>query len=460
MFPTTTKDISMRIKFLKNYDEHRKGAVVPVEEPAGKRLIEIGIAEKAPDDDPIASLAETIKTAVAQGFAAGASEVTTKGFNPLKGGGDIRPGEAEADRKKCLSDQVKWITKAQCPQLFPGEQAEAVDHLKKVYGSTFSAFEKKDMAEGSGPSGGYTVAPTYGEELLRLAGEMSIVRPYSNNKKLPGKEAYYPMLNQTFTPSTTQSAPQSVFYGGVKMTWGAEAQAGTPTEPTFKQVHVSTNELQGLTKISRFLLDDSFLALDAELKSLFSEAIAFAEDYAFLLGDGVGKPLGILKSPALITYASRATASDFKLADAANMMGAMTPQSRPKSRWVMTNNLFSKLVTLVDASGRVTYIPNVGTGYDKANLTGNLLLFGRPVVFTEKTPSLGTLGDVLLADFSRYITADTGSLAIAASDQYAFNTNQITYRVISRVDGQPQIDAPLTQVDGTTKNSPFVTLAA
>ncbi len=58
---------------------------------------------------------------------------------------------------------------------------------------------------------------------------------------------------------------------------------------------------------------------------------------------------------------------------------------------------------------------------------------------------------MLLADFSKYITADTGSLEIAASDQYAFNTNQITYRVIERVDGQAQIDAPFTQMDGTTK---------
>jgi HK97 family phage major capsid protein len=82
------------------------------------------------------------------------------------------------------------------------------------------------------------------------------------------------------------------------------------------------------------------------------------------------------------------------------------------------------------------------------------------VIFTEKLNTLGTAGDVLLADFSKYIVADTGTLQIAASDQFAFNTNQITYRVIQRVDGQPQVDAPLIQQDGVTQISPFVILHA
>lgn len=448
----------MRIKFLKNYEEHKKGDVVtPANDADAQRYIDFGIAEKTADPNPLEGLGEIVGKAIAEGLSKVNATTSGKG---LQFNGRVEGSESEADRKKSLTDQVKWITKASCAETFPGQQRDAQEHLAKVYGSSFVSFESKDLNEGSGTAGGYTVAPTYGDELLKLAGEQSIVRPYSNNKKLPGKEAYYPMLNQTFTPSGSQSAPQSAYTGGVKMQWGMEAQAGTSTEPTFKQVHVSTNPLQGLTKISKFLLDDSFISVDSELKTLFSEAIAIAEDYAFLRGDGVGKPLGVLNAPALITYATRSASNTFKLADAANVMGAMTPQSRSKSVWVLTNNLFAQLVQLVDASGRVTYISNVGSGYGDAKLTASLLLFGRPVIFTEKTPALGSVGDVLLADFSKYITADTGSLAIAASDQYSFNTNQITYRIIQRVDGQPQIDAALTQMDGTTKNSPFVTLAA
>lgn len=452
----------MRIKMLQAVGEYAKGAVVPVEDSVGKRYVAAGFAEGVPGDGGgvLDDLADTIKRAVAQGFAAGAAEVGTraagdghgKGFRPR-----IDAGEQQADRTKSFADFIKQVVMVGCPQLCPGKQAEASERLTKVYSSNLNNWERKDLAEGSGTTGGYTVAPTYASELLKLAAEESIVRPYANVKTLPAREAFYPMLNQTFTPSGGSSA----YYGGVSMTWTGEAQARPSTEPNFKQVHVIARELSGLCKISRTLMSDSMIAMESELKGLFAGAVAYAEDMAFLNGDGNAKPLGVLQAPATITYASRSASNKFQLADAANMMGSMIPQSRPKSVWVMVNNLFSQLVQLADANGRVTYLPNVGSGYGDAKLAmGQLLLFGRPVLFTERLNTLGTAGDVLLADFSKYIIADTGTLEIAASDQYAFNTNQITFRIIQRVDGQPQIDAPFTQQDGTTKISPFVTLHA
>ncbi|WP_422929195.1 phage major capsid protein [Singulisphaera sp. PoT] len=449
----------MRIKFLFDVPAkqggYKKDSVIAVEDSKGQAWIDAGYARKASEG----GVEENLKTIVE---AAVGAAIESKGYGGHRSHAApihparvrITPGEQQEDRTKGFADQVKLITVAMCPNTFPGKQGEARELLENKYGSQYREFEKKDLAEGSGVTGGYTVKPDYGTELLRLADEESIVRPYSNNKQLPAREAYYPMLNQTFVPGGGASA----YYGGVNMTWLGEAQPGTLTEPNFKQVHIKTNELQGLTKLSRFLVNDSFLAIEAELKAIFSGAIAYAEDMAFLNGDGNAKPKGILQSPALLTVA-RATSSQFKLADAAKMMGSMLPQSRPKAVWVLTNTLFEYLVQLADSSGRVTYLPNVGTGYNDAKLAmGSLLLFGRPVVFTERLPALGSTGDVLLADFSKYITADTGTLEIAASDQYAFNTNQITYRVIARVDGAPQIDAPVTQQDGTTKISPFVAL--
>jgi HK97 family phage major capsid protein len=460
----------MRIKMLQAVGDHAKGAIVPIEDSIAKRYVAAGLAEEQAGDGAAAldNFAETIKKAVAQGYAAGRAEAEAGGggisaeekANRLR----IDAGEAEADKTKSFADFIKQIIIVGCPNLaaagqLPFENArphEAAERLAKVYKSVYRTHQK-DLAEGSGTTGGYTVAPTYGRELLMLAAEESIVRPYANVKKLPAREAYYPMLNQTFTPAGGQSG----YYGGVLMTWTGEAQPRAATEPAFKQVHVVTNELGGLCKISRTLMSDSMLEMQAELRALFAGAIAYAEDMAFLNGDGVAKPKGILQAAATITYPTRITANQFKLADAANMMGAMIASSRPKSVWIATSALFPQLVQLVDASGRVTYIPNVGTGYGDAKLAmGQLLLFGRPVVLTEKLPALGAVGDVLLADLSKYIVADTGTLEIAASDQYAFNTNQITFRVIQRVDGQPQLDAPFVQQDGTTQASPFVILDA
>jgi HK97 family phage major capsid protein len=445
----------MRIKMLTQVGDHKKDAVIPVADDVGNRYVAAGFAEAAPDANPLEGLLDIVASGVSKGLL----DAESKGLTPEERARRLRidPGEAEADKTKSFADFVKCVVVAGCAQLYPGQQGAANERLVNVYKSVFRNSEQKDLAEGSGATGGYTVAPTYGTELLRLAAERSIVRPYANKKTLPAREAYYPMLNQTFVPTGGASA----YYGGVSMSWTGEAQPRPATEPAFKQVHVVTHELSGLCKISRTLMSDSMIAMETELRSLFGDAIAYAEDMAFINGDGNAKPRGVTSADATITVAARATASQFKLADAAAMMGAMLSTSRTRARWVMNNTLFAYLVTLANSSGGPVYLANTGTGYGDANLAGpNLLLFGRPVDFTERVNALGTAGDVILADWSKYIVADTGGLEIAASDQYAFNTNQITFRVIQRVDGQPQLDAPFTQQDGTTQLSPFVILHA
>ncbi len=298
------------------------------------------------------------------------------------------------------------------PQHLPGRRREAQEHLEKVYGSSFRVFDKKDMAEGSGTTGGYTVAPDYGKELLQLAQEESIVRPYSNNKKLPAREAYYP-----------DAEPDLRAFGDARgSAVGLLRRRQDDLERRSPARHADRADLQAgphrheraprrSPRSAGSSSPTSFLSLDSPSSSRCSpSAIAYAEDYAFLAGDGVARPKGVLQSPRRSLTPPRAAANKFQLKDAANVMGAMTPQSRPKSVWVTTNNLFSELVQLVDASGRVTYIPNVGTGYNEAKLAmGQLLLVRPPRPLHREAPPLGTTGDVLLADFSKYITADTGS---------------------------------------------------
>ena len=47
---------------------------------------------------------------------------------------------------------------------------------------------------------------------------------------------------------------------------------------------------------------------------------------------------------------------------------------------------------------------------------------------------------------------------IAASEHVNFLKNQITWRVVERLDGQPWLSGPITLQDTTTQVSPFVVL--
>ena len=79
---------------------------------------------------------------------------------------------------------------------------------------------------------------------------------------------------------------------------------------------------------------------------------------------------------------------------------------------------------------------------------------GRP----EKLPALGTLGDLMLIDPSLYVIGDRQMLEIAASEHVNFLKNQMTWRVVERIDGQPWMDKPITLQDASSQVSPFVAL--
>jgi hypothetical protein len=78
-------------------------------------------------------------------------------------------------------------------------------------------------------------------------------------------------------------------------------------------------------------------------------------------------------------------------------------------------------------------------------------------------PALCTRGDLLLIDPGYYVIGDRGpnpggDLEVSVSDVASFLKNQLTIRVVQRVDGQPWLNGPITLADAATQVSPFVVL--
>jgi HK97 family phage major capsid protein len=87
------------------------------------------------------------------------------------------------------------------------------------------------------------------------------------------------------------------------------------------------------------------------------------------------------------------------------------------------------------------------------------LLKGRPVVTAEQCPQLGTLGDIVLADLSQYILID-GGLTPMLSVHARFDSDQVIWRFVLRIDGKGNWSSPITPYNGGATRSPFVALAA
>src|SRR5207244_2002371 len=155
----------------------------------------------------------------------------------------------------------------------------------------------------------------------------------------------FPYLDIT----TAQAAGVSPFFGGVTMSWTEEAQTRTETEPQFKMMELKAHELSGYSVSSNVLLQDAAFGLEKFLLTLFGRAVGWYEEYAFLQGDGVGKPLGVINAPAAIKTggavgnAGRDTANHFYFDDLAAMLARFLPASYNRGVWYVSPSVVQDL---------------------------------------------------------------------------------------------------------------------
>jgi len=87
-------------------------------------------------------------------------------------------------------------------------------------------------------------------------------------------------------------------------------------------------------------------------------------------------------------------------------------------------------------------------------------LNGFPCFTIEQSAALGDKGDISLADFGQYITANMGDINEAMSIHVEFINDQNTYRFIYYFDGQPKLKSAITPYKGTATVGPFISVNA
>jgi HK97 family phage major capsid protein len=87
-------------------------------------------------------------------------------------------------------------------------------------------------------------------------------------------------------------------------------------------------------------------------------------------------------------------------------------------------------------------------------------LMGMPAYKCEHCSTIGTTGDIVLADWSQYYIGTKGGVKTASSIHLRFDYNEMVYRFQARYDGQPAQPAPLTPEQSTATLGYFVKLDA
>ena len=316
-----------------------------------------------------------------------------------------------------------------------------------------AAVSVKALEEGSLSAGGYLVPEEFSARILEKSLEDSIVRP---------RAFIQPMAsNRIVIPADVDTNHQTNYFGGITIYRPGESGQKTATDPTFARIALTLHKVTGLCHISDELLEDSAIAVEANVTRKFSQAIAFVQDNDFLNGTGNNQPVGVLNAvnPALITITAETGqgASTIVAENIIKMWARMYSAGKSRAVWVANDDTFPQLATMalaVGTGGVPLWMPAGGI----SGLPYQTLM-GKPLLFTEKAQTVGTAGDIALIDFSQYIIGEKGGLQVATSMHFKFDYDQQSFRFVLRYDGQPTWTSALTPLKSSTTLSPFIVLS-
>lgn len=308
-------------------------------------------------------------------------------------------------------------------------------------GSELSAELRMDQHQ---TGGGFLVPTQFRQEILRVDPQEALVRPRANvipAGSPPDAALTIPALDQT------GAAPGNIF-GGVQVQWIGEGGNKPETDVTLKSITLEPKEVAGTIVVTDKMLRN-WAASSAFIEGLLRGAVTQAEDYAFLRGDGVGKPLGAINSDAMF-YVNRAGAGQVTYLDLVNMVSHLLMRGGTSPVWSMPQGALPQIATLRDPEGRYIWKPDARDGF-----AGTLL--GYPVRWNNRSPALGSKGDITLVDWSQYLIKDGSGPFVAASEHVLFRQNKTVIKIFWNVDGKPWLTAPLVEENGWSV-SPFVGL--
>ena len=313
-------------------------------------------------------------------------------------------------------------------------QADFKDRANRHYAAV------SGMSEGIGSDGGYMVMPEFASGIID--------RVYGND--LWGRTDNYSVTgnNITFLANAETSRATGSRHGGLRGYWMNEGGSITSSKPTLREVTLKLAKLGVVVYLTQELLDDGGNALQSYVAKKASEEFQFMIGDSLFNGTGVGQPLGILNWPSLLSI-SKETGQSAATIISENVLKAYSRFYAPNlsgANWYSNQDIGPQLNTMsisVGTSGELTYHPPGGL-----SSSPYASLMGRPVVPTEFNATLGTVGDLVLADLGQMLSISKGGVAQAVSMHVQFLTDQLALRFILRLNAGPWESAPITPYKG------------
>jgi HK97 family phage major capsid protein len=284
---------------------------------------------------------------------------------------------------------------------------------------------KASLTTQSDPDGGYLVPEEMSGTIDRVLGTASIMRQLA-----------------TVMPIGTGTYKKLVNMGGAGAGWVGENEARPETgTPTLRELSFALMELYANPATTRTMLDDGIVDIAAWLASEVNVTFAEQEGAAFVSGDGVSKPRGLLSYDTVanssyawgkLGFTVTGGAAGFAAADPGDALidlyYALKQGYRAGASWLMSDAVMASVRKMKDGQGNYLWAPPTAAGEVATILS-------KPVYTDDNMPSLGANAlPIAFGDFRRaYLILDRQGVRVLR-DEYT-NKPYVHFYTTKRVGG-------------------------
>lgn len=259
-------------------------------------------------------------------------------------------------------------------------------------------FEEKAMSSSSDPDGGYLVPEETASEIGKRLAQISPIRSVAGVRTVSSS-----MYKKPFAVT------------GPATGWVSETAVRPQTAaPSLSELQFPMMELYAMPAATSSLLEDSAINIDQWIAEEVEIAFAEQESAAFVNGDGVNQPKGILTNTVVdesswnwgsLGYVPTGADGDFASSDASDTLVdtiySLKSGFRQNANWLMNRRTQADIRKLKDSDGNYLWQAPAAAG-EKA------MLMGFPVLEAEDMPDIASDSlSVAFGDFNRgYLVVD------------------------------------------------------
>ena len=210
----------------------------------------------------------------------------------------------------------------------------------------------------------------------------------------------------------------------------AEAGTITASDPVFGQVPLDAYKYAVLIQLSNELITDTGVDLEGYVAMQAGRAVGNAFGVHAITGTGTNQPNGLVTAASVGVTGSTGVAGAFTYDNLVDLFYSVIAPYRnsPSCGWMLKDSSMAVVRKMKDGAGNYIFSAGESGAPDR--------ILNKPV---NTDPNIAAPAvnakSVIFGDVSQYFVRMVNGIRLERSDDFAFNTDLVTYRCIARCDG-------------------------